>query len=90
MAKNYTALNKEPTEIVSVKAVREAHILDIIRANPSITLDEVAERIGKSPRTVKTAVKSMQERGILERVGGKKNGRWVIKQKPQIGIRFSF
>jgi len=42
-------------------------------------LDEVAERIGKSPRTVKTAVKSMRERGIIERVGGKKNGSWVIK-----------
>ncbi|MBE7090291.1 MAG: winged helix-turn-helix transcriptional regulator [Clostridiales bacterium] len=42
-------------------------------------LDEVAERIGKSPRTVKMAVKSMRERGIIERVGGKKNGSWVIK-----------
>ena len=41
--------------------------------------DGVAERIGKSPRTVKTSVKSMRERGIIERVGGKKNGRWEIK-----------
>ena len=47
-------------------------------ANPSITLDEVAERIGKSSRTVKMAVKSMRERGIIERVGGKKKGSWKI------------
>ena len=70
---------KEPREIVSVKVDREALILDIIRANPNITLDEVSEKIGKSSRTVKIAVKSMQERGIVERVGSKKSGRWLIK-----------
>ena len=70
---------KEPIEPATIVNDRENAIIEILRANPRITLDEVAERIGKSPRTVKTAVKSMQERGILERVGGKKNGSWVIK-----------
>ena len=71
---------KEPIETETIVSERESSIIEILRANPSITLDEVAQRIGKSPRTVKTAVKSMQERGIVERVGGKKNGSWVIKQ----------
>lgn len=57
----------------------KSRILGILRENPSITLDEVAEKIGKSPRTVKAAVKSMRERGALERVGGKKNGSWKVK-----------
>ena len=70
---------KEPVEAISTKADREAIILDILRADPCITLDEVAEKIGKSLRTVKTAMKTLQERGTVERVGGKKNGRWVIK-----------
>ena len=70
---------KEPKEAATVVVDRESVILDILRANPNITLDEVAEKIGKSPRTVKTAVKSMRERGIIDRVGGKKNGSWVIK-----------
>ena len=72
---------KEPVEPAPIVNERETAIIEILRKNPSITLDEVAERIGKSPRTVKTAVKSMQERGIVERVGGKKNGSWVVKSK---------
>ena len=71
---------KEPTEAARTTSERETLIISILRENPSITLDEVATRIGKSTRTVKAAVKSMQERGILERSGGKKNGRWIIKK----------
>ena len=70
---------KEPKEMASQVLEREEVILDILRANPSITLDEVAAKIGKSARTVKTAVKSMQERGIVERVGGKRNGSWKVR-----------
>jgi len=71
---------KEPKEPAPIVNERENAIIEILRVNPDITLDKVAERIGKSPRTVKTAVKSMRERGIIERVGGKKNGNWAIKQ----------
>ena len=71
---------KEPVEPAPIVNDRENAIIEILRANPCITLDEVAEKIGKSSRTVKMAVKSMRDRGIVERVGGKKNGSWVIKQ----------
>lgn len=69
---------KEPKETASAMANRESVIINILRANPSITLDEIAKRIGKSPRTVKIAIKSMRERGIVTRIGGKKNGIWTI------------
>ena len=72
---------REPVESVSVVSDRETAIIEILNANPRITLEAVAEKIGKSPRTVKTAVKSMQERGIIERVGGKKSGSWAIKKQ---------
>ncbi len=72
---------KEPTEPAVKVREREAAIIEILRADPGITLDEVAERIGRSPRTVKTAVKAMRERGLLERVGGRKNGSWRIKKE---------
>ncbi len=70
---------KEPTEPAAAVNEREALIIELLRANPSITLDAVAEKIGKSSRTVKSAVKSMHQRGIIERAGGKKNGSWIIK-----------
>ena len=64
---------KESSETV---ANREDAIIELLRENPKITLSEVAEKIGKSLRTVKTVIKGLQEKGIIERVGGKKNGIW--------------
>ena len=69
---------KEPIEPAEIISERETLIVEIFRANPSITLDEVAKKIGKSLRTVKNAVKSMQDRRIIERIGGKKNGSWIV------------
>lgn len=57
---------------------REEIILELIRNNPNITLQEIADAIGKSLRTVKTTIKSLQGHGKIERVGGKKNGHWKI------------
>lgn len=60
---------------------RETQILALLRGNPGITLQEIADKIGRSLRTVKIAIKTLQEQGIVERIGGKKNGSWkVIKE----------
>ena len=72
-------MSAEP-EALSVSVDREIAILDILRSNPTVTLDEVALKIGKSARTVKTAVKLMQEQGTLERIGGKKIGSWKVNK----------
>lgn len=68
---------EEPTRDVND---REKSIIDLIQANPQITLTEISEKIDKSLRTVKNAMKTLQEKGIVERVGGKKNGSWKIKK----------
>ncbi|MBO7149268.1 MAG: Fic family protein [Clostridia bacterium] len=57
---------------------RETLLLEILKANPSITLDEVAIKIGKSVRTVKIIVKKLQQGGKLERIGAKKSGKWKV------------
>ncbi len=67
---------EEPTRDVTD---REKTIIDLIQANPQITLAEISEKIDKSLRTVKNAMKTLQEKGIVERIGGKKNGSWKIK-----------
>ncbi len=69
---------KEPTEVTWQ---REALIIEILRENPKITLQEVADKIGKSLRTVKTAIKVLQENGTIARSGGKKNGCWIVNKK---------
>lgn len=69
--------NGEPEKTEDISE-RDITIMEILRNNPNITLQEVADKIGKSLRTVKVAVKSLQERGLVERVGGKKNGTWNV------------
>ena len=44
-----------------------------------ITLAEISEKIDKSLKTVNNAMKTLQEKGIIERSGGKKNGNWKVK-----------
>lgn len=58
--------------------LEEAAILDIIKEQPDITQKDLAVRIGKSERTVKTRTVAMQEKGLIKREGGKRNGKWVI------------
>ena len=57
---------------------REEKILNILKESPEINLQEVADKIGKSLRTVKTAVKSLKEQGKVERAGGNKKGSWKV------------
>lgn len=53
-------------------------LLNAIKANPSATQKELAAAIGKSERTVKHLTVSMQEKGLIELSGGKRNGKWLI------------
>lgn len=58
--------------------LEEQAILNIIKENPTIKQDEIATRINKSLRTVKTRMKEMQEKGLIERKNGKRNGEWIV------------
>lgn len=49
-----------------------------IRRNSDITYEEIAIQISKSVRTVKTYMAEMQEKRLIERKNGKKNGEWIL------------
>ena len=55
-------------------------IINILKVNSTITQEEIAKQINKSIRTVKTRMMELQEKGLIERKNGKRNGEWVIKQ----------
>ena len=50
----------------------------MIIENPSITRKELAIKIGKSERTIKTKVSSLKEKGYIQRLNGKRNGIWQV------------
>lgn len=56
--------------------LEELAIINAIKNNPKITQKELAVIIGKSDRTVKRYMDTMQEKGIITRKNGKRNGEW--------------
>ena len=49
-------------------------VLDRIRNNPTITRDELSQRIGITPDGIKYHISKLKEAGIIERIGGDKGG----------------
>lgn len=60
--------------------LEEVAVLRVVQANPTATQKQMAAEIGKSERTVKSITVTLQEKGLLQRVGGKRDGRWEIIQ----------
>ena len=56
--------------------LEEVALLRIVQKNPSAIQKEIAAEIGKSERTVKSITIALQEKNILRRVNGKRNGYW--------------
>ena len=68
---------KEIDEQPEIVTDREKMIIELVKENPQITLAEISKKIGKSLRTVNSSMKLLQEKGVIERVGSKKNGYWA-------------
>ena len=55
-------------------------ILGLLVKNPTLTLTEIAEYLGKSPSTVERAVSKLKQQQKLAYKGPKKSGEWVVLQ----------
>lgn len=60
--------------------LEEAAVLEFLSQNPHATQKMIAEKIGKSERTVKSLTKALQEKNLLTRRNGKRNGVWEVQQ----------
>lgn len=58
--------------------LEELAILKIIAENPSVTQKELAYKLGKSERTIKSKVLLLQEKNYIQRVNGKRYGKWEV------------
>ena len=57
---------------------REKKIVEILRREPTLTRSGMAECLGCSDSTVKRALQSMVEKGVIKRIGSNKKGEWII------------
>ena len=62
----------------------QSEIINTLTVDQTVTQEEIAKQINKSPRTVKTRMMEMQEKDLIERQNwkrnGKRNGEWVVKK----------
>lgn len=56
--------------------LEELAVLKVIMDNARATQKMIAEKTGQSERTVKRRTTSLQEKGIIQRVNGKRSGKW--------------
>lgn len=57
-------------------------ILEYLRVHPQATRLEVSKALGDITEDgVKYAIARLQEKGLLKRVGGRKQGEWIVKDK---------
>ena len=57
----------------------EQAIINVIKNNPTATQKQIAEATGKSERTIKRRTVEMQEKGLISRENGKRNGKWIVQ-----------
>ena len=57
---------------------RDLRVVDLIKANPKISIDELANKIGVSPRTIKNITAVLVKNNKIKRVNGKRFGYWEI------------
>ena len=58
--------------------LEEASVFKLILENPSIKQVDIVQQTGKSLRTVKRLMDSLQEKQYIRRVGGKRYGKWEV------------
>ena len=75
---DYEQKNKQEKTMRNEYTLEEQAIINIIKNNPSIKQEEIAKEINKSVMTVKNRMIEMQEKGIIARKNGKRNGEWII------------
>ena len=61
--------------------LEEVAVLRIVQKDRYATQKEIASEIGKSERTVKSITVALQDKQILKRVNGKRNGYWEIESE---------
>ena len=56
----------------------QIQMLQVMGKSPSIAYEDIAEKLGKDRSTIKRNIQQLKSLGILQRLGSKKKGLWVV------------
>jgi len=67
-------------EAATGKTTGKTHevVLALLAGEPSLSVPEIAQRIGKGPRATERMIRTLREAGKLSRIGPAKGGYWKV------------
>lgn len=71
---------EEGSNVIIQATELEQEVIDVLFKNPEQTIGELSNEIGVSKKTVSKRIKSLKDKGIIERVGSDRKGYWKIYQ----------
>lgn len=57
---------------------KEHRVIELMKENPKISVDQLADTIGVSPRTIKTVIATLTKENRIKRINGKRFGYWEV------------
>lgn len=58
---------------------KQQKIISMLKENPYCTIREISDKLEVNHSTVERNIKKLRENGIIERVGARKDGKWLVK-----------
>ena len=58
--------------------VRYPQVVELMLANASVSIPEMAEDLGLSTRAVEMQIRKLRDEEVIRRVGGAKGGHWEV------------
>ena len=74
------AEEKVPKMVTIKVTINQQKIIDVIKKNPYVTQEELADIIGITKKSVTVNMKKLQENGLIKRIGANKNGYWQVNE----------
>ncbi len=56
----------------------EKKVIDLLIENPGYNSEDLAGKIGVTKRTIERAFKTLKEKKMIERIGSKRDGNWIV------------
>ena len=76
--KDHNVLINGPLNVLLDVSLEET-VLSAMRENPHITQAQLATKLNRSDRQTRRVIKELREKGIIERIGSRKSGQWIVK-----------
>ena len=76
--KDQNVLMNDPLNVL-LDGSLEKIVLSAIKGNSHITQAQLATNLNRSDRQIRRVIKELREKGLIERIGSRKSGQWIVK-----------